>query len=146
MDALIGGAGATEAYLADQNAQRVKAQLNEAYKTAKDDPSEKNLARVQELEDQYALSKAWAMLGTGLAVGTGIGVFTSKYASKRGSVPKAEEELAILRRAIADLKKQANKPPKAPKPPPASPNALAVPTIPPLPPARPRGTRKPPVP
>jgi hypothetical protein len=101
---------------------------------------------VQELEDQYALSKAWAMLGTGLAVGTGIGVFTSKYASKRGSVPKAEEELAILRRAIADLKKQANKPPKVPKPPPASPNALAVPTIPPLPPARPRGTRKPPVP
>lgn len=146
MDALIGGAGATEAYLADQNAQRVKAQLSEAYKTAKDDPSEKNLARVQELEDQYALSKAWAMLGTGLAVGTGIGVFTSKYASKRGSVPKAEEELAILRRAIADLKKQANKPPKAPKPPPASPNALASPTIPPLPPARPRGTRKPPVP
>ncbi len=146
MDALVGGAGATEAYLADQNAQRVKEQLNTAYKTAKDDPSEKNLARVQELEDQYALSKGWAMLGTGLAVGTGIGVFTSKYARKRGSVQTAEEELAILRRAIADLKKQAGSAPKTPKPVVATPPPPPAPATPPLPPARPRAPRRPPTP
>ncbi len=151
VDALVGGAGATEAYLADQNAQRVKGDLNKAYIAAKDDPSEKNLARVQELEDQYALSKGWAMLGTGLAVGTGIGVFTSKYARKRGDVSTAEQELAILRRAIADLKKQTNKaagPPKPPVTPPVvtPPPVAASTVIPPLPPARPRRTQRPPIP
>ena len=155
-DVLLGGAGATEAYLADQNAQRVKVKLDEAYKVAKDDPTEKNLARVQELEDQYAQSKAWAMLGTGLAVGTGIGVFTSKYASKRGNVQMAEEELAILRRAIADLNKpaatstRAVKQAPAPIPLPPAPQALlpapASPPIQPLPPLRPRRTQKPPKP
>jgi ElaB/YqjD/DUF883 family membrane-anchored ribosome-binding protein len=131
VDALIGGSAATEAVLAGQNAEMVKEKLVAAYETAKDDPSEKNLARIQELEDQYAQAKGLMMLGIGAGIGTGIGVMTSKYASRRANVPMAEQELAILRQYFASRKKPAPKAPSAPK------NALATP---PLPPARPRRT------
>lgn len=131
VDALIGGSAATEAVLAGQNAEMVKEKLVAAYETAKGDPSEKNLARIQELEDQYAQAKGLMMLGIGAGIGTGIGVMTSKYASRRANVPMAEQELAILRQYFASRKKPAPKAPPAPK------NALASP---PLPPARPRRT------
>ena len=131
VDALIGGSAATEAVLAGQNAEMVKEKLVAAYETAKDDPSEKNLARIQELEDQYAQAKGLMMLGIGAGIGTGIGVMTSKYASRRANVPMAEQELAILRQYFASRKKPAPKAPPVPK------NALASP---PLPPARPRRT------
>jgi len=147
-DVLIGGTGAIEAGLAWQNSEVIKEKLKSAIEVAKDKQTEANLARVQELEDQYAQAKAWMMLGAGVAAGTSIGVFTSKYASKRANVAKAEEELAILRRAIADLKKpsaassKAAKPPSAPLPLASAPQAMlpapASPPTPPLPPSRPR--------
>jgi len=137
-DALIGGSAATEATLAGQNAEIVKEKLVVAYETAKDDPSEKNLARVQELEDQYAQAKGLMMLGIGAGIGTGIGVMTSKYASKRANVPMAEQELAILRQYFASQKK-----PPVKAPPPVLKNALSNP---PLPPSRPRRTQRPPNP
>jgi hypothetical protein len=137
MDALIGGSAATEAVLAGQNAEVIKEKLADARETAQDDPSEKNLARVQELEDQYAQAKGLMMLGIGAGIGTGIGVLTSKYASKRANVPKAEEELAILREYFANQKKTAAKPSGGKKKPPSSP---------PLPPSRPRRNQRPPNP
>jgi hypothetical protein len=137
-DALIGGSAATEATLAGQNAEIIKEKLVVAYETAKDDPSEKNLARVQELEDQYAQAKGLMMLGIGAGIGTGIGVMTSKYASKRANVPMAEQELAILRQYFASQKK-----PPVKAPPPVLKNALSNP---PLPPSRPRRTQRPPNP
>jgi hypothetical protein len=137
-DALIGGSATTEAVLAGQNAEMIKEKLVVAYETAKDDPSEKNLARVQELEDQYAQAKGLMMLGIGAGIGTGIGVMTSKYASKRANVPMAEQELAILRQYFASQKK-----PPVKAPPPVLKNALSNP---PLPPSRPRRTQRPPNP
>jgi hypothetical protein len=136
MDALIGGSAVTEAVLAGQNAEMIKEKLNTAYENLKDDKSEENYARVQELEDQYAQAKGLMMLGIGAGIGTGIGVMTSKYASKRANVPKAEEELAILRDYFASQKKP---------PPKLSPRKKPT-TPPPLPPSRPRRNQRPPKP
>jgi hypothetical protein len=136
MDALIGGSAVTEAVLAGQNAEMIKEKLNTAYENLKNDKSEENYARVQELEDQYAQAKGLMMLGIGAGIGTGIGVMTSKYASKRANVPKAEEELAILRDYFANQKKP---------PPKLSPRKKPT-TPPPLPPSRPRRNQRPPKP
>ena len=137
MDALIGGSAATEAVLAGQNAEMIKEKLATAYEALKDDKSEENYARVQELEDQYAQAKGLMMLGIGAGIGTGIGVMTSKYASKRANVPKAEEELAILRDYFANQKKP---------PPKATGKSKKAPSSPPLPPSRPRRNQRPPNP
>jgi len=136
MDALIGGSAATEAVLAAQNAEMIAEKLKTARETLEDDKTEANMARVQELEDQYAQAKALMMLGIGAGVGTGLGVAFTKYASKRADVPMAEQELAILRQYLASQKKPPAKPPARKK----------KPTTPPLPPSRPRRPPKPPNP
>ena len=136
MDALIGGSAATVAVLAAQNAEMIAEKLKTARETLEDDKTEANMARVQELEDQYAQAKALMMLGIGAGVGTGLGVAFTKYASKRADVPMAEQELAILRQYLASQKK-----------PPAKLSPRKKPTTPPpLPPSRPRRNQRPPKP
>lgn len=105
--AVIGG-GAADAAASTAMLSNAQKELDAAQAAADQDPSEANLARLEQAKDQVAVWETAQRVGFGVAAGRAVGTFSHRYPTTiRPNVAGAEGELTLLNQFLAAQRRAA---------------------------------------